>query len=80
MQNCWKRYASERPHFDLIVTILTTFLDRIKRPDSVYYSDSESDTEGDSNLHRQSSGKTPTRTPSIRSGTYSVSGCYTENY
>ena len=67
MQNCWKRYSSERIHFEKIVEVLTNFLDRLKRPDSVYYSDSDSDEGGD-NLHRQSSGKTPTRTPSIRSG------------
>lgn len=67
MQSCWKRYSSERPHFDQVVTILTNFLGRIKRPGSMYYSDSDSD-EGESNLQRQSSGKLPSRTPSIRSG------------
>ena len=68
MQSCWKRYTSERPHFDQIVTIVSSFLEKVKRPGSAYYSDSESD-DGESNLQRQSSGKMPSRTPSIRSGT-----------
>lgn len=67
MQSCWKRYSSERPHFDQIVTVVSDFLGRVKRPGSMYYSDSDSD-EGDSNLQRQPSGKLPSRTPSIRSG------------
>lgn len=67
MQSCWKRYSSERPHFDQIVTVVTDFLGRVRRPGSMYYSDSDSD-EGDSNLQRQPSGKLPSRTPSIRSG------------
>ncbi len=69
MQNCWKRYASDRPHFDdAIVPLLTNFLDRIKRPDSVYHSDSDSDPEEEPNLRRTSSGKPPSRTPSFKSG------------
>ena len=67
MQSCWKRYSSERPHFDQIVNIVSNFLGRIKRPGSIYYSDSESD-DGEYNLQRQPSGKMPSRTPSIRSG------------
>ncbi|XP_064404176.1 proto-oncogene tyrosine-protein kinase ROS-like isoform X2 [Halichondria panicea] len=68
MQNCWKRYSSDRPHFDSIVPLLTNFLDRIKRPDSVYHSDSESEPEEEPNLRRTSSGKPPSRTPSFKSG------------
>lgn len=64
MQSCWKRYSSERPHFDQIVTILTNFLARVKRPGSGYYSDSDSE-DGEANAQP---GKLPSRTPSIRSG------------
>ena len=66
MQSCWKRYSSERPHFDQIVTILTNFLARVKRPGSGYYSDSDSE-DGEATTQP---GKLPSRTPSIRSGTY----------
>lgn len=76
MQSCWKRYSSERPHFDQIVTIVTAFLNRVKRPGSTYYSDSESD-DGESNLQRQPSGKLPSRTPSLRSGML-ISQCITK--
>ncbi len=70
MQGCWKRYSSDRPHFEQILTILATFMDRLKRPDSVYYSESESEDEVESNnvAQRQGSGKLPSRTPSIREG------------
>ena len=64
MQSCWKRYSSDRPHFDQIVTIVTSFLERTKRPGSGYYTDSDSE-DGDSNVQ---TGKLPSRTPSIRSG------------
>ena len=64
MQSCWKRYSSERPHFDQIVTIVSSFLERTKRPGSGYYSDSDSE-DGESNTQ---TGKMPSRTPSIRSG------------
>ena len=64
MQLCWKRYSSERPHFDQIVTIVSSFLERTKRPWSGYYTDSDSE-DGDSNVQ---TGKMPSRTPSIRSG------------
>ena len=67
MQSCWKRYSSDRPHFDKILTILNNYLDRLKRPDSVYYSESDSDEEGE---NYTGSGKPPTRTPSIREGVY----------
>lgn len=72
MQNCWKRYTSDRPHFELILNTLTSYMDRLKRPDSVYYSDSETDDEGENNVQRQGSGKLPSRTPSIREGKGSV--------
>lgn len=65
MQNCWKRYSSERPHFQQIVTTLTNFLDHLNKRDSVYY-DSDSDEAPD--LARQGSGKGPSRTGSFRSG------------
>jgi len=68
MQQCWRRYASDRPHFDHIVNTLTAFLDRLKRPDSIYNSDSESDEDPEGNHMRHGSGKLPARTPSIRSG------------
>ena len=68
MQQCWRRYASDRPHFEHIVNVLTTFLDRLKRPDSIYNSDSESDDDPEGNHARHGSGKLPARTPSIRSG------------
>ena len=70
MQSCWKRYSSDRPHFEQILNILTTFMDRLKRPDSVYYSESESEDEVESNnvAQRQGSGKVPSRTPSLREG------------
>lgn len=68
MQNCWKRYTSDRPHFELILNTLNTYMDRLKRPDSVYYSDSETDEEGENHVQRQGSGKLPSRTPSIREG------------
>lgn len=64
MQSCWKRYSSDRPHFDQIVTIVSSFLERTKRPGSGYYTDSDSE-DGDSNVQ---TGKMPSRTPSIRSG------------
>ncbi len=67
MQNCWKRFTSDRPHFDAIQNILSTYMDRLKRPDSVYYSDSETDEETE-NVQRQGSGKLPARTPSLREG------------
>lgn len=69
MQNCWKRYASDRPHFEVILKILNNYLNRLKRSDSFYYSDSESDEELENNVQRQGSGKLPARTPSIREGT-----------
>jgi len=65
MQNCWKRYSSERPHFQQIVTTLTNFLDHLNKRDSVYY-DSDSDEAPD--FARQGSGKGPSRTGSFRSG------------
>lgn len=65
MQNCWKRYSSERPHFQQIVTTLTNFLDHLNKRDSVYY-DSDSDEAPD--FTRQGSGKGPSRTGSFRSG------------
>ena len=54
MQNCWKRYSSERPHFQQIVTTLTKFLDHLNECDSVYH-DSDSDEAPD--FARQGSGK-----------------------
>jgi hypothetical protein len=70
MQNCWKRYTTDRPHFEQILNTLNSYMDRLKRPDSVYYSDSDTDEEGESNIQREGSSKqrTPTRTPSIREG------------
>ena len=68
MQGCWKRYSSDRPHFGQILSTLNSYLDRLKRPDSVYYSDSESEEEGENNVQRQGSSKLPSRTPSIREG------------
>ena len=85
MQNCWKQNSSERPHFQQIVMILTSFLDHLNKCENMYcesdsgeapdftrqgsesvYCDSDSDKAA--NIAWQSSGKTPSRTPSIQSG------------
>ena len=70
MQLCWKRYASDRPHFEHIVNTLSNYLEKLKRPDSVYCnSDTDSDEDAAGNhIQRQGSGKAPGRTPSMRSG------------
>ena len=72
MQNCWKPYGSDRQHFQQIMTTLTNFMEHLnRRPDSVYYGNNDSDSEdGGEQLQRQSSGKTPARTPSFRNGVW----------
>ena len=74
MQNCWKGFASDRSHFEKILSVLDNYLTRLRRPDSVYNSDTESDEDAESNHQRQNSGKPPARTPSIRSGECIYSG------
>ncbi len=61
MQNCWKKYASERPHFNETCTILSNFLEHLnRRPESMYESsDEDEDGKGSSR---------PSRQASIRSG------------
>ena len=71
MQNCWKRYSSERPHFQQIVTVLTNFQEHLNnKRESAYY---ESDSDDGADFGRQGSAKMPSRTPSIRSGEWKES-------
>ena len=63
MQICWKKSASERPHFELIIEILNHYLEHLRR-DSVS-SECDSD-EGTGNFDRQGSKKS--KNSSIRSG------------
>lgn len=63
MQNCWKRAASERLHFEVIMEILSNYLEHLRR-DSVS-SDGDSD-EGAGGFERQGSRKS--KNSSIRSG------------
>ena len=62
MQNCWRKYASERPHFSEIVDHLAQYLDHLNNKRDSYYSEDDSDEEG---LNRRPS---RSRTPSLRSG------------
>lgn len=55
---CWRKYASERPHFSEIVDIIAQYLDHMNND----YSDEDSDAE--EGLQRPSR----SRTPSLRSG------------
>lgn len=63
MQNCWKKVASERPHFEVIMEILSNYLEHLRR-DSVS-SDGDSD-DAAGNFERQGSKKS--KNSSIRSG------------
>ena len=63
MQMCWRKYASERPHFSEIVDILAQYLEHVNNKRDSYYSDEDSDNE--EGLHRRPS---RSRTPSLRSG------------
>eukprot|EP00731_Ephydatia_muelleri_P032302 Em0023g809a len=67
MQNCWKKVASERPHFEVIMEILSNYLEHLRR-DSVS-SDGDSD-DAAGNFERQGSKKS--KNSSIRSGILSL--------
>ena len=46
MMMCWKRYASERPHFVQIVDVLTSFLEHVNnKRDSYNCDDNDEDLE-----------------------------------
>ena len=63
MQNCWKKVASERLHFDVIKEILNNYLEHLRR-DSVSSDGDSDDMAG--NFERQGSRKS--KNSSIRSG------------
>ena len=37
MLMCWKRYASERPHFAQIVDVIASFLEHVNNKRDSYY-------------------------------------------
>lgn len=65
MQCCWKKYASERPHFSQVVDIISNFLDHLNSKRDSYCSDDD-DEDVEEVLQRRPS--RPSRTSSVRSG------------
>ena len=65
MLMCWKRYASERPHFAQIVDVIASFLEHVNNKRDSYYSDDD-DEDLEEVLQRRNS--RPSRTSSVRSG------------
>ena len=65
MMMCWKRYASERPHFAQIVDVIASFLEHVNNKRDSYYSDDD-DEDLEEVLQRRNS--RPSRTSSVRSG------------
>ena len=45
MMMCWKRYASERPHFAQIVDVIASFLEHVNNKRDSYYSHDDDDLE-----------------------------------
>ena len=64
MMQCWRKYASERPHFEEIGDTLDSILEDMHRES---YCESDTDDEADT-LSREGSKKFPSRTPSFKSG------------
>ena len=65
MMMCWKRYASERPHFAQIVDVIASFLEHVNNKRDSYYSD---DDDEDLEEVLQQRNSRPSRTSSVRSG------------
>lgn len=61
---CWRKYASERPHFEEICNTLKGILEDTRRES---YCESDSEDEPDT-LSREGSKRFPSRSPSFKSG------------